>query len=201
MFAFRHAAYDTPLWVLPNTRPGRFHLPDEGSSTQYLSLHPLGPAAERLRHELTGPDVAAADTMVLNLWAIDAEVEAVTPIGFADAAGFGLTPDELVGDDWAPTQALGARLRTSGVGAIRVPSAALPGTEVLVVFGPRVVTSYLEAPVTSDEWPTGHLSDAARAPAEVVPLVRWHGTPHGGLEAWRHSGTMPVLADPIATRR
>jgi hypothetical protein len=50
---FRHAAYDTPWRALPSSGWGRFHRPGQ-DTVQYLSLHPLGPAAEMLRHNM-GP--------------------------------------------------------------------------------------------------------------------------------------------------
>lgn len=124
----------------------------------------------------------------------------VEEISFDNCDVYGLTPDELVGDDYGPTQALAGELRKAGVPGIRVPSAALPGTENLVLFGPRVLQPYLFAPVVPDEVPTGHLSDGARPPAEVGPFVRWFGHPHAALEHWKTTGTHYVLHDPQATR-
>jgi hypothetical protein len=49
--AFRHAAYDSPWWAFPNSREGRFHRAGQ-DTVQYLSLHPFGPAAEMLRHNV-----------------------------------------------------------------------------------------------------------------------------------------------------
>lgn len=43
-----------------------------------------------------------------------------------------------------------------------VPSAALPGTHNLILFGVRVLNPFLRAPLTPEEVPTGHLSDGAR---------------------------------------
>lgn len=198
--AYRHAAYDTPWWVNPSRRQGRFHRALR-ETTQYLCLHPLGPAAEFLRHHL-GPDgVSAADTAQLNLWAAMIETDGVVPVAFDDCEDHGITPDELVGDDgYAPTQALADRLRAAGATGLRVPSAALPGTDNLVLFGPRVLHSYLATATSAEECPTGHLSDGARPAVEALPLVRWLGAPHFALEAWKRSGVYAPLEDPIPIR-
>lgn len=48
MVAYRHAAYDTLWRARPSSRDGRFHRAGV-DTVQYLSVHPLGPAAEVLR--------------------------------------------------------------------------------------------------------------------------------------------------------
>lgn len=81
-----------------------------------------------------------------------------------------------------------------------VPSAALPGTHNLILFGARVLNPFLGAPLTPEEIPTGHLSDGARSPEEVAPHVRWFGTPHKAAEQWKATGNYDLFDDPIATR-
>ena len=98
---FRHAAYDTPWRALPSPVQGRFHRAGQ-DIVQYLSLHPLGPAAEMLRHNL-GPD-GDLDDVLLNLWTATVEVDGVTRIDFDDCAAYGITADQLVGEDYRPTQ-------------------------------------------------------------------------------------------------
>jgi hypothetical protein len=182
--AYRHAAYDSPWWVIPSTREGRFNGVHEEDPTQYLALHPLGPTAELLRHQLRGVDVNRADTILLNLWAVLVDAEGVINISF----------------DFAPTQALTTRLRAAGVQGFTVPSAALPGTDNLILLGPRVAHSYLEVPVTPEECQTGHLSDGARPALEVLPLVRFEGAPHAALDGWNATGIYERLTDPLAVR-
>jgi RES domain-containing protein len=195
--AYRHAAYDTPWWAFLSSRPGRFHRAGE-ETTQYLSLHPLGPSAEMLRQHV-GPG-GNPDDVLLNLWVVLVEVDDVVRITFDDCSKHGITPDELVGDDYTPTQALADDVRAKGLAGLIVPSAALPGTENLVLFGARVLHPYLATPFSVDEVPTGHLSDGARPPAEVTALVRWSGTPHTALEQWKSTGTFDMLDDPLAIR-
>lgn len=81
-----------------------------------------------------------------------------------------------------------------------VPSAALPGTHNVILFGVRVLNPYLAQPLTPEEIPTGHLTDAARTPAEVTPHVRWFGTPHKAVEQWKSTGRYDLFDDPMATR-
>jgi len=194
---FRHASYDSPWWAFPSSQVGRFHRA-RSDTVQYLSLHPLGPAAEMLRHHL-GPQ-GNPDDIVLNLWTAVVDVDDPTRVDFGDCDRYGLTPDELVGDDYTPTQALADVVRDSGSTAMIVPSAALPGTHNLILFGVRVLNPFLSEPLTPEEICTGHLIDAARAPAEVAPHIRWFGTPHNAAEQWKTTGDYELFDDPTATR-
>lgn len=199
--AYRHAAYDSPWWVIPSSREGRFNRAYEDHPTQYLALHPLGPTAELLRHQLRGPDPDRADMIRVDLWAVLVDTEGFVDITFDNCATvYGIMPEELVGDDYAPTQAVAARLRAAGATGFTVPSAALPGTDNLILFGPRVAHPYLGVSLTPEESPTGHLSDGARPAREVLPLVRWRGTPHSALDAWLVTRTYEKLDDPLAIR-
>lgn len=194
---FRHAAYDTPWWAFPSSRPGRFHRGHQ-DTVQYLCLHPLGPAAEMLRHQI-GPD-GDPDHLLLNLWTAIIDVPGVVSIDFPNCTGHGITPDELVGEDYAPTQQLATSVQQSGAPAMIVPSAALPGTHNLIVFGPRVAHPYLQPARMAEEVPTGHLTDGARPAAEVVPYVRWRGEPHSAAEQFKSNGNYQRFTDPLPTR-
>jgi len=195
---FRHAAYDSPWWVIPSPSAGRFNHA-KSDTVQYLSLHPLGPAAEMLRHNV-GP-TGNPDDVILNLWTALIDVDDPISVDFDDCATYGLTADELIGDDYAPTRALAVAVRKTGATAMTVPSAALPGTHNLILFGVRVLNPFLANPLTPEEVPTGHLSDGARPPAEVAPYVRWFGAAHSAAEQWKATGSYDLFDDPIATRR
>jgi hypothetical protein len=151
-----------------------------------------------LRHNV-GPS-GDPDNLVLNLWTALVEVDDVTRVDFDDCAKYGLTPDELVGDDYARTHALADVVQGSGATAMMVPSAALPGTHNLILFGVRVLNPFHCGPLTPEEVPTGHLTDGARSPAEVAPHVRWFGAPHKAAEQWKTSGTYDLFDDPTAMR-
>lgn len=194
---FRHAAYDSPWWAFPSARGGRFHRAGE-QTVQYLSLHPLGPAAEILRHNV-GPD-GDPDDVMLNLWTAAVDVEDVARIDFDDCGTYGHTVDELVGDDYSATQALADTVQVTGTQAMIVPSAALPGTHNLILFGVRLLHPYPGEPLGAEEIPTGHLTDGARSAAEVAAHVRWFGTPHASAEQWKATGTYDLFNDPSATR-
>ncbi|HYZ69145.1 MAG TPA: RES family NAD+ phosphorylase [Mycobacterium sp.] len=195
--AFRHAAYDSPWWVFPSSREGRFHRAGQ-EAVQYLSLHPLGPAAEMLRHHV-GPD-GDPDDVVLNLWTAVLDVDDVTRLDFDECQTYGRTADELIGEDYRPTQELADVVRASGAAAMVVPSAALPGTHNLVLFGVRLLHPFLWKPLMAEEVPTGHLTDGARAAAEVAGRVRWRGSTHPAAEQWNATGTYDLFDDPMATR-
>ncbi len=151
-----------------------------------------------LRHNV-GPN-GDPDDVVLNLWTAVVDIEGVTRVDFADCDTYGCTADELVGDDYAPTQALAERVKASGATALITPSAALPGTHNLIVFGVRVVHPFLWKPLMPEEIPTGHMTDGARTAAEVAEHVRWFGTPHKAAEQWKATGQYDLFDDPIATR-
>jgi len=195
--AFRHAGYDSPWWAIPSPVGGRFHRGGQ-DTVQYLSLHPLGPAAEMLRHNV-GPD-GNPDDVILNLWTAVLDIDGVTRVDFDDCETYGRTADELVGDDYRPTQALADAVRAAGAAAMMVPSAALPGTHNLILFGVRLLHPFLWEPLMPEEVPTGHLTDGARSAAEVVGYVRWFGTPHTAAEQWKATGTYEPFDDPMATR-
>jgi len=117
-----------------------------------------------------------------------------------DCAAYGIAPEELVGDDYTATRRFAEAVRATGVDGMIVPSAALPGTYNAVLFGTRLLVPYLDEPLDPEQVATGHLTDGARPPAEVRSLVRWFGDPHLALEAWRATGTYPLLDDPLAVR-
>jgi RES domain-containing protein len=179
--AYRLAGWDTPLWASPNRRAGRFHA--EGDPpTQYWSLHPMTPWAELLRYDdRRTPE--EADDVRARLWVGRLELDGVRRIGFADASRVQLVDADLVDDDWSACQALARRLRSRRRGPVglRVPSAALPGTENVVLFGERVAAPYQVDPVDRRlDVPVAHAAESARPLAELLPFVRWRGEPHPG---------------------
>ncbi len=195
---FRHAAYDTPWRASASPTSGRFHRADS-DIVQYLSLHPLGPAAEMLRHHV-GPG-GDPDHVLMNLWTAVVDVDEVTRVDFENCHTFGLTPDELIGEDYAPTQKLSDDVRAEGTTALIVPSAALPGTHNLILFGIRLLHPFLWEPIDPEEIPTGHLTDGARPPAEVRDQVRWIGAAHRAADQWKATNTCDLFEDPVALRR
>lgn len=190
---FRHAMWDTPWWVNPNRSEGRYNAVGD-PPVQYWCTHPLGPAAEFLRWQGHVDEVELAD-LRLRIWTAQVAQDGLVDVDFDSAEGHGIDPEDLVGDDFEPTQQLAGRLRSEGARGLLVPSAALPGTQVVVLFGPRLLFPYLLDPLDRDQVRTGHVADGFVA-AEVVAHVRKRGEAHRTLEEWRESGRATPFMDP-----
>lgn len=182
MIAFRLSNYDTPFPPAPPRRDGRFSV-EGGAVANYWCLHPHAPWAERMRWEGVA-DPADAAQMRGRVWA--ARIEDADPllVGFDQARDHGLTPAELVADAYGPCQQAAERWRQGGVDAVVVPSAALPGTDNLVVFGQRLAVAWL-GPVTDPilDVPSALVADRAAPASAVVDHVRHYGTAHPGVQA------------------
>ena len=183
---YRAAAYHTPLWIEPNVMDGRFGRKGEGP-VQYFCLHPLGPLAEAVRRLPDGLDPA---DLRLPVWALrlpdDAPVET---IHFQDAADMGMDPFALVcpPDGYDECQQLGdTYLEHDEPPMLRVPSAALPGTWNLVVFGQRVLAPYMPEPLDPLlDVPGAPVAAKARALDELVGMVRrLDQVAHAAHDAW-----------------
>jgi RES domain-containing protein len=196
LVTFRWADYDTPLWVNPNRGAGRWNRPGS-APTQYWALHPLGPWAEYARaNEIREPD--ELERIASRTWAaaFDIEENIIANVDFDGAAGWGISPEDLVSDDHTQCQDLSDRLRANYV-AIVAPSAALPGTANLVVYGPHVAAPYGVTPVDRDlDVEVGITAEHARPPISVLPYVRYKGDEHTGLEAWKAGDVLPT-PDPL----
>jgi len=172
VICYRHATYRTPLRpaLMPDTLGARYHRGSEPEPTQYLCLHPLGPHAEVLRgHGLREP--AQARALRLRTWALDVATDGLVDVAFEDA---------LVADDVEACRALADRLRARGAPGAIVPSAALPGTRNIVLFGPRVAAPYgirVLGPVDVKATITGENGQALVA---LLDLVRFRGDAHPG---------------------
>lgn len=197
--AYRIAGWDTPLRVNPNRTAGRFN--ERGSAaTQYLSLHPLGPWAEYLRGEDLR-DVSELAERRLRIWALRVELADAQRIDFSTAADFGLdNPEDLIADNHSACRALAERLRADprASGTLIVPSAALPGTDNVVIFGERVQIPYSWEPISAVDIPACVIAERSQPPSRITSLVRYRGESHPAFEAWRagRSYSFPDLARP-----
>jgi hypothetical protein len=183
LVAFRASNWDSPFRPGPARLSYRFS--DEAAdATQYWCLHPLGPLAETLRWRNIRSAAFVAELRV-RLWAARFDDSGLVRVGFAEAAEHGLEAGDLVSDDYGAGQAWAAAVRRTVPGMI-VPSAALPGSENLVLFGPRVRIPYGGAPFDAGlEVPADPVADGGKPPVDLLRHVRWRGDPHAGLEAWR----------------
>jgi hypothetical protein len=196
--AFRIAGRDTPFWANPNRNAYRFNRRDQ-DATQYLALHPLGPWAEYLRGSERRTSALLGDLRA-RMWVvrIPDELEELV-VGFDEARTFGLEPDDLVSDDHARCQAFADELRAEPTAPrlLRVPSAALPGAENLVILGPRVAIPWSVDSLDESELSASVSADDARPPSALLPLVRFRGEPHAGLDAWLAGEPLVPIDVPV----
>lgn len=197
--AFRSSEWDTPLWSRPNRGAGRFHR-QLSTPTQYWCSHPLGVFAERLRQ--LGREVTMdIETIRWRTWCAHVNTSKLASIDFDNASAHGISPEELVGDDWGPCQDLALRLREAGEVGLIAPSAALPGTQTIVLFGPRFMAPYLLEVVDPEiDVATALATEASMPPYELIPRVRWHGEPHAGLDHWHQFGQELAFVDLIPSQ-
>jgi RES domain len=199
LVVYRAAAYHTPLWIEPNVMDGRFNRRGEGP-VQYFCLHPLGPLAEAIRRLPDGLDAVEVRRPV---WALRLPDHVpVATIGFEEAGDWGLDPYALV----CPPDRYGECQRFADTflahvepPMLRVPSAALPGTWNLVLFGPRVLAPYTPDPLDPLlDVPGAPPAVDARALHELVGLVRPLQQPaHAAYDAWV-AGEPYEFAEPQA---
>lgn len=191
LVAFRASAYRTPVRVRAHGAiGGRFHDPFS-PPTQYFCLHPLGPWAEQLRRRgIDDPDDARE--LRLPVWAVRLRLpEPPLQVDFDTAAQGALPvpiePAAIVDDDHGECRRLARALRErpGGPRVLRVPSAALPGTDNLVVLERRRMVEFARSPLRPTQVPAAVAADDATALPTLLALVRHAGQPHAAYEAWR----------------
>lgn len=178
VIAWRYSNYDTPFWAGNNTRDGRWNTAGE-AAVQYLAMEPNGAWAELIRAEgLRSED--EVETVRIPIWvaAVNEVVVDYSTFEKAEAAGF--APDALVDDDWIRCQDEGRRLRELGYGGVITPSAALPETMNLVIFGARILWGWRRPLVLSATIPAT-VAAVGSPPGGLVGGVRQFGDSHAGL--------------------
>ncbi len=147
-------------------------------------MHPLGPLAELMRSSSTRkPDQVRQ--IRARTWALRLEVEGLPQIDFDNAVDFELEAEDLIADDHARCRRLAHKLRAQSFAGIVVPSAALPGTRNVVIFGPRVGSPYLDDPVAEVDVPASITADSGRPILSLLDRVRFVGESHAAFEAWK----------------
>lgn len=180
--AYRATSYDVPFWAGPNRRSGRWNIENEGT-TQYLSLDANAPWAELLR----GEDLRSEDEAALlqaTLWQIrvaDQPIADYSTFEKAEMAGF--PPEALVDDDYERCQNEARRLESLGYRGVLAPSAALPESLSLSLFGPRVKVPWNTATRTASTLRAQPLA-IGQPPRGLVARVRYRGEEHAGLVAF-----------------
>jgi len=197
--AFRISTWDTPFWVNPNRSGARYNKPGSGP-TQYLCLHPLGPWAEYLRREdlRTKPEI---EVVRQRMWVVLLTLRPpneVFELTYETAAKIGLSPDDLVADDWSRCQEVAELLRQDPdfPKTWSVPSSALPGTQNVVIFGPRVAIPYQGQIIDPGlDMPCSVVAESTPPPEVLLSLTRFRGSPHAELENWKRDEPF-LFAEP-----
>lgn len=197
---YRWANYDTPFWANPNRSAGRWNSVGD-DPTQYWGLHPLCPWAEYVRSQdiVDQDDLASIRSRV---WTARLEFDEGTlaEVTYDNAESFGISAADLVADDHGPCRSLAVRLRSQHQGLI-VPSAALPGTRNLVVFGGRAMSPYnLPPPDAEMDVPAALASEHGGPPPALLDLVCRRGVIHAGLNAWQNGDDEPIVAPEYPIR-
>jgi len=122
----------------------------------------------------------------------------VFELTYDNASDVGLDPDDLVADDWSRCQEVAERLRLNPdfPKIWSVPSAALPGTQNVVIFGPRVAVPYQSQVI--DPWldmPCSVVAESSPPPEALLRITRFHGSPHTEVDNWKRKEPF-VFAEP-----
>lgn len=177
--AYRATSYDVPLWSRPNRRSGRWNIAGDGC-TQYMCLDTSAPFAEVLRQEdlRTEPEAATYSTTIWQLRVDEGAIADYSSFERAEAAGF--PAEALVEDDHERCQAEAQWLKSHGIRGLLSPSAALPGSTSLTLFGSRVAIAWDAAVSLASTVPAGKVV-TGHPPRGLVAQVRYYGEPHSGL--------------------
>lgn len=154
---YRATTYDTPLWVSPNTRPGRWNHPEDDTVAQYCSLDVASAIAEMVR----GQDlrnVNDAQELRVSVWELRIDEGAIVDYSTPDqTANQGFTWESLIANSWDDCRKEGLRIEHAGGRGVLAPSAALPRSLALTLFGPRTEISWRAEPRLSIQIPARHI--------------------------------------------
>lgn len=122
----------------------------------------------------------------MRLWAVRVDLAEADELNFSNADRYGLLRDELTSDSYEACRRFGDELRrnSSATESIIVPSAALPGTRNLIIFGERIAIPFDWEPLSSVDLPAAVLAEGSSPPSGITSAVRYRGEPNPELEAW-----------------
>ncbi len=191
--AYRATTYDTPLWVSPNSRPGRWSHPEDRIVAQYCTLDVGSAVAEIVRYENLR-QVDEAHELRVNIWELRIDEGAIVDYSTprrASRQGFAWEP--LVSDSWEECREEGKRLMGSGARGVLAPSAALPQGVALTLFGPRTEIAWTAEPNLSIQIPARHILHGVAPGDHLVRGTRFFDDPYPDL--------MPTAADHLFDMR
>lgn len=166
---FRYTDYDVPFWARSNTRAGRWNEVGDGP-TQYWSLTSDAAWAELIRAKDLYTE-QELEMVRMPIWAC--RIPAVGLLDLHDATtleGCGLTPGDLVADDWRACQQTAPILRAEAPGII-TPCVALDGHANVTLFGPRRAIDWRTKPALVSTVPACKVA-VGRPPPGLIDRVR-----------------------------
>lgn len=173
--AFRWSTYDVPFWARQNSNDGRWNYGLQ-DSTQYWSLTPEASWAELIRHEGLKTE-EELDLVRMPFWIARIPSSGLLDLRFADERdAYEINHDDLISDDWGACQALAVVLREAGTRGVIAPSAALPESASITVFGPRRAIDWTSRPTLASTIPAARAA-LGRPPAGLLPRVHHRRRP------------------------
>lgn len=184
---YRATTYDTPLWVSPNSRQGRWSTPEDGTIAQYCALDVASAIAEMVRNEDLR-DIEEAKELRVSVWELRIDEGAIVdyshPVEVQDQ---GFTWSALLSDSWDECRAEGRRIIEQGGRGVLAPSAAFPQGIALTLFGPRTEIDWRAEPSLSIQIPARHILRGAPGKG-LVRDTRFFGDPYPDLAPGRADG-------------
>lgn len=179
--AYRVTTYDTPLWVSPNSRPGRWSHPEDGTVAQYCTLDVASAIAEMVRYENLR-EIDEARELQVNVWELRIDEGAIADYSTpARTTRQGFAWEPLISDSWDECHAEGLRIMNAGGRGVLAPSAAFPQGVALTLFGPRTEIAWRTEPNLSIQIPARHILRGA--PGEhLVRYTRFFDDPYPDVE-------------------
>jgi RES domain-containing protein len=178
--AYRATTYDTPLWVSPNSRPGRWSHPKNETIAQYCALDVASAIAEMVRLEDLRT-VEEARELRVSVWELRIDEGAVVDYSTPEqAARQGFAWEPLVSDSWNECQAEAVRIEEAGGRGTLAPSAALPHGLTLTLFGARTEIAWQAEPSLSIQIPARHILHGAPG-KHLVEDTRFFADPYPDL--------------------
>ncbi len=178
--AYRATTYDTPLWVSPNSRPGRWSHPEDRTIAQYCTLDVASAIAEMVRYEDLR-QIDEARELQVNVWELRVDEGAIADYSSptrVTCQGFAWEP--LLSDSWDECRAEGLKIMDAGGRGILAPSAAFPQGVALTLFGPRTEIAWQAEPSLSIQIPARHILRGAPGD-HVVRDTRFFDDPYPDL--------------------
>lgn len=179
--AYRATTYDTPLWVSPNSRPGRWSHPEDGTVAQYCTLDAASAIAEMVRYENLR-QIDEARELRISVWELRVNEGAIADYSTPRrAARQGFAWEPLTSDSWGKCREEGLRIMNAGGRGVLAPSAALPQGVALTLFGPRTEIAWGAEPSLSIQIPARHILHGAPGD-HLVRGTRFFDDPYPDLE-------------------